>query len=101
MHLGDCALCVVDFFIQNICGAAVDVEDGVHGHAQILYDAVFAKDFADVVFFDVAGQGFDHDLERDQYLYSFQGSCPTVCSMVKILRFLPLHFSVQAIHLVA
>jgi hypothetical protein len=55
VHFSDCALGIVDFFVHNVCGSAVDVEDGVHGHAQVFDGAVFAEDFADVVFFDVAG----------------------------------------------
>lgn len=55
VHLCDCALRVVDFLVQDICSAAVDVEGGVHGHAQVLDGAVSTEDFADVRFFDVAG----------------------------------------------
>jgi hypothetical protein len=55
VHFGDCALRIVDFFVHDVCSSAVDVEDGVHGHAQVFDGAVFAKNFADVVFFDVAG----------------------------------------------
>jgi hypothetical protein len=56
VHLCDCALGVVDLFVHDVCRAAVDVERRVHGHAQVLDDSIFAKDFADVVFFDVSGQ---------------------------------------------
>jgi hypothetical protein len=56
VHLCDCALGVVDFFVHDVGRAAVDVEGRIHGHAQVLDDAVFAKDFADVGFFDVSGQ---------------------------------------------
>jgi len=62
MHLCDCALSVVDLLVQDVCGSAVDVEGWVHGHSQVFDDAVFAKDFADVVFFDVSGQCLDDDL---------------------------------------
>jgi len=62
VHLCDCALGVVDLFVQDVCGSAVDVEGGVHGHSQVFDDAVLAKDFADVVFFDVPGQCLDNDL---------------------------------------
>jgi hypothetical protein len=65
VHFRDCALRIVYLFVQNVCGAAVDVEDGVHGHAQVFDGAVFAEDFADVGFFDVACQGF-HDNLRDE-----------------------------------
>jgi hypothetical protein len=56
VHLCDCALGVVDLFVHDVCRAAVDVEGGVHGHAQVLNDSIFAKDFAYVVFFDVSSQ---------------------------------------------
>lgn len=35
---------------------------GIHGHSDVFDDAVFAEYLADVVFFDVAGQCFYHDL---------------------------------------
>lgn len=55
MHFRNRALCIVDLFVQDVCGAAVYVEGGVHGHAQVFDGAVFGEDFADVGFFDVAG----------------------------------------------
>jgi hypothetical protein len=65
VHLCDCALGVVDFFVQDVCNAAVDVECRVHGHAQVLDHAILAEDLADVVFFDVACQCLDDDLEME------------------------------------
>jgi hypothetical protein len=56
VHFCDCALRVVNLFVHDVCGSAVYVEDWVHGHAQVFDGAVFAEDFADVVFFDVSGQ---------------------------------------------
>lgn len=63
MHFRNRAFRVVDLFVHDVCGAAVDIEDGIHGHAQVLDDAIFGEDFADVGFFDVAGEGFYDDLE--------------------------------------
>tara|TARA_R110002003_G_scaffold55_4_gene4949 strand:- start:6819 stop:7028 length:210 start_codon:yes stop_codon:yes gene_type:complete len=65
VHLRDCALGVVDFFVQDVGNAAVNVECRVHGHAQVLDHAVLAEDLADVVFFDVACQCLDDDLEME------------------------------------
>lgn len=73
MHFGDGALGGVDFGIEDVGGAAVDVDcargirgwdwreggggglrtDWVHGHAQVLDGAELAEDLADVRFFDV------------------------------------------------
>lgn len=62
MHFRNRALGVVDLFVHDVGGAAIDVEDGVHGHAQVLDDTVLAEDFADMRFFDVAGEGFYDNL---------------------------------------
>jgi hypothetical protein len=62
VHFRNRALGVVDFFVHDVGGAAIDVEDGVHGHAQVLNDTVLAEDFADVLFFDVAREGLDDNL---------------------------------------
>jgi hypothetical protein len=55
VHLCNSAFGVVDIFIHDVCGAAVDVEGRVHGHSEVFNGAVFAEDLADMVFFDVPG----------------------------------------------
>jgi hypothetical protein len=62
MHFRNGALGVVNFFVHDVCGAAIDVEDWVHRHAKVLDDAVFTKDLADVGFFDVSGESFYYNL---------------------------------------
>jgi len=63
VHFRNRALSVVNLFVHDVSGAAIDVEDGIHGHAQVLDDTVLAKDFTDVRFFDVAGEGFYDNLQ--------------------------------------
>jgi hypothetical protein len=62
VHFRNGALGVVDFFVHDVCSSAIDVEHGVHGHAKVFDDAIFAKDLADVGFFDVSGESFYYDL---------------------------------------
>jgi hypothetical protein len=62
MHLRNCALGVVNLFVQDVCSAAIDVEGWIHRHSEVFDSAVLSKDFADVVFFDVSSQGLDDDL---------------------------------------
>lgn len=62
MHLGDCALCIVDVFVEDVCDTSVDVEGWVHGHPQILDGAIFAKYLTDMVFFNIASQCLDNNL---------------------------------------
>lgn len=79
MHLGDCALGVVDLFVRDVCYTPVDVDCAVsleisgqvgdltglvHGHREVFYDAIFAEYLADVFLFDVPSQCFNDDLSR-------------------------------------
>jgi hypothetical protein len=62
VHLCDGAFGLVDLFVHDVCYAAVHVEGWVHGHPEVLDDSVLAEDLANMVFFDISGQGFDDDL---------------------------------------
>ena len=62
MHLGNGALGVVEVVVEDVGGAAVDVEGGIHGHAQVLDGAVLCEDLAHVALVDVPRQGLDDNL---------------------------------------
>jgi hypothetical protein len=55
VHLCNSAFGVIDIFIHDVGGAAIDVEGRVHGHSEVFDGAILAEDFADVVFFDISG----------------------------------------------
>jgi hypothetical protein len=55
VHFCDGVLGVVEVVVEDVGGAAIDVEGGVHGHAQVFDGAILCEDFADVAFFDVPG----------------------------------------------
>jgi hypothetical protein len=100
VHLCDCTLGVVDFLVHDVCGAAVNIEGRVHGHAQVFDGAILAKDFADVVFLDVSGQGLDDNLHKLLAAVR-RGWIPLAAAATGALsrlmaHGLPLHFSAPA-----
>jgi hypothetical protein len=62
VHFGNCALGVIELMVQDIGCAAIDVEGGIHGHAQVFDGAVLCEDFANVALLDVSRQGLDDNL---------------------------------------
>jgi hypothetical protein len=62
MHLCDCTLGVVDFFVHDVCGSAIDIEDLVHRHVELLDHTVLSEDLTDVILLDISSQCLYYNL---------------------------------------
>lgn len=103
MHFRDGFLGIVEFFVEDVGGAAVCVDciivlafrwhqDGarrqgqlthwVQRQFQVLDNAVLAKDFAQMLFFNILGELFHNDLEQLALFQSCKAG-PLICAILE------------------
>lgn len=68
VHVANSRLRVARLRVQHVRDSAVRHEVFVHRHLKVLYGAVCAKDFAQVVDIDILGELFDDDFGAARFV---------------------------------